>query len=630
MGKHSYVPYNTVALFSSIAKALTPPPKLNISDWADRYRMLSPEASALAGHWDTSVAEYQREIMNAISDPVCSRIVVMTSSQVGKTEILLNALGYYVDYDPSPIMILQPTDKMVEAFSKDRIAPMIRDTPVLKEKIKDARARDSDNTITHKKFPGGHVTIAGTNSPSNLASRPIRILMCDEIDRYPDSSGGEGNPLKLAEKRTISFWNKKIIMTSTPTIEGASKVQSEYLAGSREEWCVKCPCCGEYQPYEFRRIRFSDVAMQCLYCEEYIPEMEWKRQPHKWMAEFPERRNRRSFHMNELAVSWVGWEDVIEEYRQAMENKKLTGSTKDLQVFINTALGETWKLTGKEKISDNELLERREEYPAELPDGVVLITASVDVQDERLEIERVGWARHFESWGLYKEVIPKSPALDSTWDELEELLDSKLHFQSGQALQVAATCVDTGGHHTNQTYKWLKKMQQKQKNIFGIKGYASVPGIPLIYKRTDVKIKNNNGKVVDSIKIFILGVDAGKDDVISRLNIKEPGPGYCHFPLDETRGYDEAYMKGLNSEQKVMNMVNGKYRIKWQKKSAGVRNEPLDLRNYAYAAHELLNPRYDVLEKKVANGINYMERNVSEQNKKKHRKRGILNRGVEV
>ena len=282
--KERKIDSKTLNLFRNIAKVLSPPPELTVSQWADKYRKLSPESSAEPGQWNTDRAPYQREIMDAVVDAAVETVVIMSSAQVGKTELILNTIGYYIDYDPSPILCLQPTLEMAQAFSKDRLAKMIRDTPVLRGKVKDARARDSENTILHKSFPGGHITMVGANSAAGLASRPIRIVLMDEIDRFPPSAGSEGNPIKLAEKRTTTFWNRKKIKVSTPTIKGRSQIETEYLSSSKEEWCVPCPCCGKYQPYEWGRIRISDVTMECKYCGEHFKETEWKERPGKWIA----------------------------------------------------------------------------------------------------------------------------------------------------------------------------------------------------------------------------------------------------------------------------------------------------------------------------------------------------------
>ena len=239
----------TVELFAEVLSKLRPPPPLTVSQWADRYRVLSAESSAEPGRWHTEKAPYQRAIMDAIGDPHVRSVVVMSAAQIGKTDaFILNPLGYYMDYAPCPVMCMQPTLDMGQTLSKDRIAPMIRDTPRLTGLV-DTKSRYAGNTVMKKNFPGGHITIVGANSPSSLASRPIKVLLADEIDRYPKSAGTEGDPLDLAKKRQTTFWDYKTVMVSTPTIKGDSRIEDAYLLSTQEEWNVPCPECGAYQPF---------------------------------------------------------------------------------------------------------------------------------------------------------------------------------------------------------------------------------------------------------------------------------------------------------------------------------------------------------------------------------------------
>ncbi len=614
------IEFKTLKLFRNLAKAVSPPPVLTVSQWADRYRRLSPESAAEPGQWNTDRAPYQREIMDSINDPLVEEIVVMSSAQVGKTELILNIIGYYIDYDPAPMLVVQPTVKpMAEDFSKDRLAPMIRDTPTLTGKVHDVKSRASGNTILHKTFPGGHVTIAGANSPSSLASRPVRIVLMDETDRYPASAGTEGNPIKLAEKRTTAFWNKKKIKVSTPTLKGSSQIEKEFQSGTMEEWCVPCPCCGKYQPYELGRVRFSDVTMGCKYCGEHFSEFDWKQGTGKWVAAHPERRRKRSFHLNELASPWTHWDSIIREWKEAQKEYKENGDINKLKIFINTVLGETWEPRGK-GADDDSLLSRRERYEAELPEGVLVVTASVDVQDDRFEIEVVGWGRGFESWGVKYEKLYGDLDKEETWDQLEARLDREFYFASGSSLLIALTCIDTGGHKTTECYRFLKRMEKKGKRIVGIKGFGrESQGIPLIHK---LSTNNEYG-----VKVFILGVDSGKEIVMTRLSTADEGPSYCHFPINGDRGYSEAVIKGFNSEQRITEIRDGRAFTKWKKKT-GIRNEPLDLRVYNTAAIEILRPDFDILEKKVKAGINYMKK--SPGRTKKKRRAGTMSRGVEL
>lgn len=609
------IDYKTVHLFEKIFEVLEPPKPLTISSWAAEKRRLSREASAEPGRWNLDRAPYQRSIMDAISSPGLKRVVLMTSAQIGKTEMLLNTIGYYSEHDPSPIMVVNPTDAMAQAFSKDRLAPMIRDTECLKEIYGMAKSRDTANTILHKQFPGGHITMIGANAPTNLASRPIRILLLDEVDRYPASAGTEGDPVDLADKRTTTFWNRKVVLVSTPTEKGVSRIEKEYLKSSQEEWCVQCPYCGKYTPFKWDNLDFKDMMMKCDHCEEKLSEDEWKEQPGMFVAQNPSVTAIRGFHLNEMASPWKRWKDIKQAYLDAVKDKKENGSDYKLKTWVNTSLGEPYEAMGA-KADINDLMKRREKYTAELPQGVLLLTAAVDVQDDRLELEVCGWGAGYESWGITYEKLYGNLEKNFIWEELEAFLSKPFTFEDGQALNIACTFIDTGGHFTTQSYKWLKSMQQKKKMIFGIKGMGS-NGIPLLHK------KSTNNQY--NVPILILGVNAGKETVLERLYITEYGSGYCHFPENIDRGYDQKYMKGLTSEQRIVKDVKGKPTVCWVKRP-GARNEPFDLRNYNTAAVEFLNPNFAVLAKKVNEGINYMQPQRTTAGK---RKSGVVSRGIQ-
>lgn len=593
---------NLYSLFAKISKVLAPPKKLTISEWADEFRQLSKESSSEPGRWVTDRAPYQREIMDAISSPLTDTVVIMSSAQIGKTEILNNILGYYIHYDPSPMLLLQPTLEMAEAYSKDRLAPMIRDTPVLSEKVGDAKAKNSGNTLLHKTFPGGHITMAGANSPSSLASRPIRIVLADEVDRYPISAGTEGDPLMLAVKRTTTFWNKKKVYVSTPTIKGASRIEVEYEDSTMEEWNVYCPSCGELQPYEWSRINFDTVTMTCKYCGCIHKEQEWKSRIGKWIARFPDRK-KRGFHINEMASPWKPWSEIIEDFKSAKR------STETLKVWVNTALGESWEERGDGQ-DEEVLFDRREEYGCQVPEGVLVLTAGIDTQDDRFEIEVVGWGEDEESWGIQYKVIYGDLHKQDVWNELDEYLKSEFEYEDGRKIRISCACQDSGGHFTQEVYKFTKPREIKR--IFSIKGKGgeSVPFISTVSR-------NNREKAA----LFTIGVDAGKETIISNLKIENEGPGYCHFPSEYEKGYGIDYFKGITSEILVVKMINGVGKAQWVKKS-GVRNEPLDVRNYATAALRILNPNWESLKRRTLN------HEVFPMPSKK-KKRRILSKGVQ-
>lgn len=603
--KKTKIQNKTIKLFRDIVKILAPPKKMTVSEWADNFRKLSPESSAEAGQWRTDRAPYQRAIMDSISDPLVETIVVMSSAQVGKTEIENNIIGYFIDYDPSPMMLLMPTIDLAVSYSKERLAKMIRDTPALKGKVKDAKSKDSNNTLLEKAFPGGYIVLVGANSPTGLSSRPIRILIADEVDRFPLSAGAEGDPLSLAEKRTKTFWNKKKVFISTPTIKGVSRIEDEFEESTKEEWCLPCPCCGKYQPLKWAQIKFEDVTMECAFCKERFTEFEWKAGKGRWISSNKTVEKKRGFHLNALASPWERWENIIDEFKTAKAKGKET-----LKVWVNTSLGESWEDQG-EKIQDLEsLVKRKERYNCEIPEDVLVLTAGVDVQDDRLEIEIVGWGEGKESWGIEYKVIYGDPGQPVIWNQLDEYLSKQWKYADDTGLVISCTCIDSGGHFTTDVYNFCKPREYKR--IFAIKGQGGT-GLPLIYK---VSRKNRL-----KVPLIILGVDTGKENIMSNLKLTDEGPNYCHFPIESERGYTEEYFKGLTSEKKVTKYLKGIKKFEWTKKS-GARNEPLDLRNYASAALEILNPNLEMLKKAHKNGEIYIQ-------KRPKRRTGVVKRGLE-
>lgn len=559
---------------------MAPPPRLTVSQWADKERRLSPEASAEAGIWNTNRAAYQRGIMDAVNDPAVDEIVVMSGAQIGKTEVLLNVLGYYIAHDPSPILVLQPTLSMAQAFSKDRMAPMLRDTPTLQGKVKDPRSRDSGNTTLHKSFPGGHVTMAGSNSPASLASRPIRIVLADEVDRYPHSAGTEGDPVALAKKRSATFFNRKLILTSTPTVKGASRIETAFEASDKRYFFVKCPDCDESQVLRWGNVQWpenrpEDAVYVCEHCgSAWDDAMRLRAIRHgQWQATAPESGTA-GFFINGLYSPWTPLSEAAAEFLQA---KKLP---EQLRVFVNTFLGETWEDAG-DQVDSLGLYERREDYEA-VPEGVVVITAGVDVQDDRIEVELVGWGRDEESWGLGYHVLQGDPSGPHVWADLDSILKETHTHPSGVELPVRAAAIDTG-HLTQSVYNFVKPREGRR--VMAIKGVGG-EGKALLGRPT----KNNIAKV----RLYPVGSNTVKDLLLGRLKIREAGPGYCHF--NET--YDEEYFRQLTAEKRVTRYVKGFPRSEWVKTRA--RNEALDVRAYAIAAFAALNTNINKVASRLA------------------------------
>jgi phage terminase large subunit GpA-like protein len=596
---------DTKSLFREIVKnTLAPPPDLTVSEWADTYRRLSSESSAEPGQWRTDRAPYQREILDSVTDPELEKIVIMASAQVGKTELILNALGYHIDFDPAPILLMQPTENLAKSFSKERLAPMIRDSPALKNKVSDVKTRDGGNTTLQKSFPGGYIALVGANAPSGLASRPIRVLLADEVDRFPLSAGTEGDPLSLAEKRTNNFYNKKKIFVSTPTIKGVSRIEAEFEGSTQEHWSLPCPSCDEFQPLRWGQIHFDKqdnsvpVLHACKFCGALHNEYEWKDKKGKWIPEEPGAPYR-GFHLNEFVSPWRKWRQIVDDFLDAKRK-----GTETLKVWTNTSLGETWEEEG-EQLDENELSNRCERYVGEVPDEVKILTAAVDVQDDRFEIEVVGWGAGKESWGIEYHQIYGDLSQPEIWNELDEYLSRTWAKQNSTKFGIACTCIDSGGHFTSEVYRFTQPRETRR--IYAIKGKGSQAGeyIPLInsYSRT---------KHVKALLVS-LGVDEGKAKVMSNLKIKEKGPNYCHFPID--RGYNQKYFEGLTAEKLETRYKMGVAYKVWKK--IRERNEPLDLRVYNISALEILNPN---LEKEYAQ--------TSQPKQSKKRRPGVVSKGV--
>lgn len=573
-------------LDEAIAKALKPPPKLTVSEWADAYRVLSSEAAAEPGKWSTSRAEYQRGMMDAVSDPSIETIVLMTCAQVGKTELINNVVGYHIHQDPAPMLVVQPTLEMAQTWSKDRLSPCLRDTPVLANKVKDPRSRDSGNTTLHKSFSGGHVTACGANSPSSLASRPCRIILCDEVDRYPLSAGSEGDPVSLAKKRSSTFWNRKIILVSTPTEKGASRIEQAYDESDQRKYFVQCPDCDEYQVLKWSQVKWEDqnpysARYTCECCGTLWDDTARFRAIRygEWRATSEAKGKIAGFHLNGLYSPWTPLYEAVSDF---MSSKR---DPMRLKTWVNTFLGETWEEQG-DRIDEFDLIERCENWGNDLPEDVLLLTAGVDVQDNRLEIEIVGWGRGEESWSISYQTIYGDPSTSELWARLDTVLQEKFTHPTLGEMIVRGACVDSGGHYTQQVYNYARL--RAGRRVFAIKGIGG-EGKPVAGRPT----KNNIGK----INLFPVGVDTAKEIVYARLKMKEEGDGYCHFPV----GRDEEYFRMLTAEKKVTKYFKGRPKMEWQK--IRTRNEALDCRVYATAALAILNANLQTLYQQAQNRV---------------------------
>lgn len=569
-------------------EALKPPPVLTLSEWANRYAHLSPETSAKGGKFTSF--RYQDGIMDAVTDPAVTQVTVMKSARVGYTKILDHVVGYFIHQDPSPILVVQPRVEDAEDYSRTEIAPMLRDTPVLADIAGDLKAKDSNQRVAKRVFRNGSsVAFVGANSPGGFRRITARIVAFDEVDGYPaEGAGNEGDQIALGTKRSETFWNRKIILGSTPTVKGISRIEKAWDESDQRRYFVPCPHCGAKQTIKWANIHWNKgedgshkpetaylvcEAAGCVIEEHHKP---WMIDNGEWVAGKP-FNGRAGFHI------WAGyslfpnasWGNLAAEWLRVHSDPHL------LKTFINLVLGEPWE-EDAEKVDGHALMSRLEDWGApDAPAEVLAVTCGVDVQDDRLEVERVGWGVEETSWSLDHKIIYGDPSGPELWAELDAYLLTPTHRADGVSLPVHATAVDSGGHHTQAVYRFVK--DRMRRRVYAIKGQGGA-GVPVWPKRAS---KNNKGRV----NLFMVGVDAAKDAIYARLRITTPGPGYCHFPV----GREPAYFEQLTAEQVQTKYVRG-FPTRVYVLPGGRRNEGLDLRVYSYAALQSLNLRWGTVQ----------------------------------
>jgi phage terminase large subunit GpA-like protein len=577
---------NVQPLLAAISAAGRPDPDLSISEWADRYRVLSRVSAGEPGRWRTSRTPFLREIMDCLSpSSPFSRVVFVKPAQIGGSELLLNMLGYIIHYAPGPAMLVQPTVELAKRFSRQRIASLIENTRVLAERVSDPRERDSGNTILAKEFPGGVLVATGANSSVGLRSMPARYLLMDEVDAYPPSASTgaagteEGDPVDLAIRRTSTFANRQIAMVSTPTIAEVSRIEQAYQESDQRKYYVPCPACGTFQVLRWAQVKWperkpAEAWYDCERCHDRIadhhkPEMLARGQ---WRGEAPGDGETAGFWLNGLYSPWTMWGQLAKDFLRARK------SPERMQTFTNTVLAETFQQAGATKTDASELLGRRQPYRTDimLPAGVVLITLGADLQADRIELEIVGWGRDEESWSLAYIVLVGDPAQRDLWDAFDQVLSLQFDHPCGREFEIAAACVDSGFHPSIvQSFCSERVRRRAAPKLYPIKGAA---GQRPIWPRMHSKSKDNR-------PLWVIGVDAAKEALYARLKITEPGPGFCHFPISDQ--YDIGYFEQLTAETCRVRYSKGFAHREWIKKT-GVRNEALDARCYAYAALQSL------------------------------------------
>ena len=559
---------------------LKPDPLMNISEWADKYRILSQKASAEPGKWRTSRTPYLKEIMDCLSPySGIEKVVFMKGAQIGGTEVGNNFLGYIVHLSPGPVMLVMPTVDGAKRTSKTRIDPMFEAIPELKGVISDRRSKDASNTTLMKEFQGGVLVLTGANSAIGLRSMPVRYIFLDEIDAYKGDVEGEGDPVNLAIKRTSTFNRRKIFMVSTPTIQGVSRIEYEYEQSDQRHYMVPCPYCNKRQSLKWKQIHFENddpatATYVCEYCGAIIEEhlKTWMLENGIWEKSNP-KSNVAGFHLSSLysPVGWFSWADAVKQFLDAKNKDNL------LKVWVNTVLGETWLEKG-EAPEWQILFDKREDYQQEIvPSGGLFLTAGADVQKDRIECEVVAWGRNKESWSVGYFIINGDTAREEVWNELSEFSKRYFEHSSGVMLPISRFAIDSG-FATQQVYNWVRK--QPINFAMAIKGTDS--GVTPLGLPTRVDLNINGKRLRRGAKVWSVGTSILKSELYQFLrltqNEDESYPaGYCHFPK-----YDSEYFKQLTAEQLVTKMVRGYQKREWQKTRE--RNEALDCRVYARAA----------------------------------------------
>lgn len=570
---------------------LKPDPNFTVSEWADAYRFLSQKAAAEPGRWRTSRTPYLREIMDCLSpsSPV-EEVVFMAGAQVGKTESGNNWIGFVVHHAPGPMMMVQPTIDTAKRVSKQRIAPMVEETPVLKERIADNKSRDGGNAMMAKEFAGGVLILTGANSAVGLRSMPVRYLFLDEVDGFPHDVDGEGDPVKLAEKRTTTFSRRKIYKSSTPTVKDLSRIERDYLRSDQRKFHVPCPHCGHRQALVWSNLKWTDddpetAAYACAECGTLIEERHktWMLERGEWVATAPGNGSRvAGFHLSALysPLGWKSWASIVREFLEAKGDASL------LKTWVNTVLGETWEEEYSAKLNAEGLEARVEMYePGVAPARALIVTAGVDVQDNRIEITRYAWGRDEEVWTLDHQVVFGDPSRPELWKQVDDVLFQPIRHEIAKDLTISAAAIDSGGHFTSEVYQYAR--ERKDRGVIAIKG-QSQKNKPAIGKATKVDINLRGRTLKGGAEVYPVGSDTIKGTIYARLRHNEPGPGFYHFHA----GLGSEFFQQLTAEKQTIRYVKGFPVREWTKK-AGARNEALDCAVYAYAALQWLYTRFN-------------------------------------
>lgn len=560
-------------LFKAL-KIFKPPERLTVSEWANKYRVLDAKTSAEPGPWRTDRTPYLQGIMDAFTDPDIEEIIFVKPTQVGGTECLNNIVGYIIAQDPSPSLIVYPTLELAEFTSKNRVQPMINLSPVLRE-----RYQERESKILELQFDGMYVVLSGANSPASLASRPIRYLLMDEVDKYPPSAGKEADPRSLAKERTKTFaHNKKVFQTSTPTRKSGPIWQEWEAADDQRKFYVPCPHCGKYQTFRFKQIKWPKTAKtpeevqatayyECETCHGIITDghKPGMLRAGRWESEIKRGSRKTAFHLNAIYSPWVRFGDVAYEFIRSKDFPEL------LMNFVNSWLAEPWENT-EVKMNSDIVLERQSEYEeGVVPDGTLLITAGVDVQKDHFYYTIRAWGTSMTSWNIAHGVA-------DTWDEIEYIMNLSWKNRSGQEFLVNLAAIDSGDR-TDEVYDFIVTNQEWAVPVKG-------SSIPLLSRYKISTIDKTDSKAY-GMRLYLVDGNQYKDMIAGRLN-RPNGPGSWMV----YKGCDREYAEQICAEEKIIEKRAGREVETWKPKSSHAANHYLDAEVYCALAADLLHVRY--------------------------------------
>jgi phage terminase large subunit GpA-like protein len=566
---------NTRRLLAELRQIFTPPPLLSVDEWADQFRVLHTETAGIGGQWTTDKMPAFREIMHCYTDPRIKRIIIKGAVRTGKTQsLVLNPIGYHVDQDPRRLMIALPDRETMDDFVNTKLDPLLRNTECLRSKVHPGGRQGGRNNATYKSFNGGAISIANANLAVSFRQREVDTAIGDEIDAWPLDCEGEGDPVKLLENRTTNSPQPKIILISSPKFTESSRIDKAYKDSTQEIWQIPCPGCGAFQELSWERMKFGSATMTCINCQADFNQWQWLAGSirGRWFALSPGHHNR-GFWITGLISPWLDWAELIDEFCKAVAAAKL-GDITGLKVFKNTILAQTWDETLGQKLDEEILFGRREVYEHEIPDKALILTAGVDTQDAYLAFSIWAWGADHECWAIETGIIDGDPLSIETWDELDRQVFNREWEIGGQVLKISRLMIDYQGHRTDAVYRYTRTRAPRCYACRGIGGESKTAF-------TNFQPKDGKPSRVE------FAVDSIKAELVTRLQVEEPGPAFVHFPKGEAdshvQGFSFDWFKTLCCERRTERTVNGYTQYIWTK-PAHQRNEGIDTFAYAWGA----------------------------------------------